>query len=57
MHIWFLDWMMHIDDPNHEDLFNFVNRHFAAEMPCFDGKEFQNIYVTDGAPAYTEQYK
>jgi hypothetical protein len=46
-----------IDDPNRENLINFVNRHFAAEMPCFDGKEFQNIYTADGAPAYTEQYK
>jgi hypothetical protein len=34
-----------IDDPNWEDLINFVNRHFAAEMPCFNGKECQNIYV------------
>ncbi len=46
-----------INDPNCEDLINFVNRHFAAEMPCFEGEEFQNIYAADGAPAYTEQYK
>ncbi len=46
-----------IDDPNCEDLFNFVSRHFSAEMPCFDGEEFQNIYAVDGAPAYMEQYK
>ncbi len=46
-----------IDDPNREDLINFVNRHFAAEMPSFYGEEFQNIYAVDGAPAYTEQYK
>ncbi len=46
-----------IDDPNPEHLINFVNRHFAAEMPRFDGEEFQNIYAVDGAPAYTEQYK
>jgi hypothetical protein len=46
-----------IDDPNCEDLINFVNRHFAAEIPCSDGEEFQNIYTADGAPAYTEQYK
>ncbi len=26
-------------------------------MPCFNGEEFQNIYATDGAPAYMEQYK
>ncbi len=46
-----------IDDPTHEDLINFVNRHFAAELPCFKGEEFQNIHAADGAPAYTEQYK
>ncbi len=26
-------------------------------MPCFEGEEFHNICVADGAPAYTEQYK
>ena len=26
-------------------------------MPHFDGEEFQNICVADGAPTYTEQYK
>ncbi len=46
-----------IDDLNRKDLIIFVNRHFAAEMPCFDGEEFQNIYAADGAPAYTKQYK
>ncbi len=46
-----------IDDPNCEDSINFVNRHFAAEMPRFDGKEFQNIYTADGSPAYIEQYQ
>ncbi len=30
---------------------------FAAEIPRFDGEEFQNIHAADGAPAYTEQYK
>jgi hypothetical protein len=45
-----------IDDPNREDLINFVNRHFAAEMPHFDGEEFQNTYAVDCAPAYMEQY-
>jgi hypothetical protein len=46
-----------IDDPNCEDSINFVNRHFAAEMPRFDGEEFQNIHAVDGAPAYMEQFK
>ncbi len=59
-HAHFVAWLddaNDIDDPNREDLINFVNRHFAAEMPCFEGEEFQNIYAADGAPAYTEQYK
>jgi hypothetical protein len=29
----------------------------AAEMPRFDGEEFQNIYTADGAPAFMDQYK
>ncbi len=41
-----------MDDLNCEDLINFVNRHFAAEMPRFEGEEFQNIYTVDGAPAW-----
>jgi hypothetical protein len=52
-----LDDAYDIDDQNREDLINFVNRHFAAEMPHFDGEEFQNIYAAGGAPVYTEQYK
>ncbi len=32
-----------IDDPNREDLINFVNRHFAAEMPCVEGEQFEKI--------------
>jgi len=34
-----------IDDPNPEDLIYFVNRHFVAEMPRFEGEEYQNIYT------------
>ncbi len=30
-----------IDTPNCEVLINFVDRHFAAEMPRFEGEEFQ----------------
>jgi hypothetical protein len=52
-----LDYANDIDDPNREDLINIVNRHFAAEMPRFEGEELQNIYMVDGAPAYMEQYK
>ncbi len=43
-----------IDDPNCEDLISFVNRHFAAEMPRFEGEEHQNVYMQD---AFTDNYK
>jgi hypothetical protein len=33
-----------IDDPNREDLIYFVNRHFVAEMPRFEGDEYHNVY-------------
>ncbi len=46
-----------IDDPNREDLIYFVNRHFVAEMPCFEGEEHQNIYTEDGTTAFTDEYK
>ncbi len=45
-----------IDDPNHEDLIYFVNRHFVAEMPCFEGEEYHNIYAKDGTTAFTDEY-
>ncbi len=32
------------DDPNREDLIYFVNRHFVAEMPRFEGEEYHNVY-------------
>jgi len=35
-----------IDDPNREDLIYFFNRHFVAEMPHFEGEEYQNILNT-----------
>ncbi len=46
-----------IDDPNREDLIYFVNRHFVAEIPRFEGEEYQNVYTEDGTPAFTEDYK
>jgi len=36
-----------IIDPNQEDLINFVNIYFVAEMPRFEGEEHHNIYVID----------
>ncbi len=46
-----------IDDPNREDLIYFVNRHFVAEMPCFEGEEYHNVYHEDGSTAFTDEYK
>ncbi len=46
-----------IHDPNHDNLIDFVNNHFIAEIPRFEGKEFQNIYVSNGQPEFTEKYK
>ncbi len=34
-----------IDDPNCDSLIDFVNKHFIAEMPRFEGEDCQNIYV------------
>ena len=46
-----------IDDPNREDLIYFVNRHFVAEMPRFEGEEYQNVFQEDGSTAFTDEYK
>jgi hypothetical protein len=46
-----------IDDPNWEDLIYFVNRHFIAEMPRFEGEEYHNVYQEqDGSTAFTDEY-
>ncbi len=34
-----------VDDPNRDSLIDFVNKHFIAEMPCFEGEDCQNIYA------------
>ncbi len=46
-----------IDDPNREDLIYFVERHFVAEMPRFEGEEYHNVYQGDGSTAFTDEYK
>jgi hypothetical protein len=46
-----------IDAPNRANLLNFVNRHFNAEMPRFEGMEYQNIYALDGVLEFTELFK
>jgi len=45
------------DDPNREDLIYFVNRHFVAETPRFEGEEYHNVYQEDGSTALTDEYK
>jgi len=45
-----------IDDPYREDQIYFVNRHFVAEMPHFQGEEYQIVYADDGNAAFTEEY-
>jgi hypothetical protein len=32
-----------ITDQNHEDVINFVDSHFVAELPRFEGEEHQNV--------------
>ncbi len=46
-----------INDPNRDNLIDFVNKHFIAEIPRFEGEEFQIIYVSNGEPEFTEKYK
>jgi hypothetical protein len=45
-----------IDDPNREALIDFVNNHFIAEMPRFDGEDCQNIYALNGVHEFTDEY-
>jgi hypothetical protein len=45
------------DDPNRANLIEFVNKHFIAEMPRFEGEDYQNIYSLDGVPEYTDLFK
>ncbi len=40
-----------IDNPNCKDLIYFVNRHFVAEMPRFEGEEYHNVFAEDGTTA------
>jgi uncharacterized protein YacL (UPF0231 family) len=46
-----------IDDPNQEGLIEFVNSHFLAEMPRFDGEDCQNIYAFNGVNEFTDEYR
>jgi len=46
-----------ITDQYQQDLIEFVNLHFVAEFPRFEGSEHQNVYRRDGEPEFTELYK
>ncbi len=47
-----------ISDQNNEDLINFVNSHFTAELPRFEGEEHQNIYTKmNWESEFTQEYK
>ena len=46
-----------IDNPDKDALINFVNKHFLAEMPRFEGDENPNVFPVDGEPSFTEEYK
>jgi hypothetical protein len=46
-----------ITDQNHEDLINFVDRHFVAELPCFKGDEHQDVYTKNGKSESTRVQK
>ena len=47
-----------ITDQNPEDLINFVDSHFVAELPRFEGEEHQNVYTKkNGESEFTQEYK
>ena len=45
------------DNPDRNPLIDFVNKHFIAEMPRFEGEENQNVFHTEGTPPFTNAYK
>jgi hypothetical protein len=46
-----------IDTNNQEDLIDFVDRNFIAELPWFEGEEFQNLHWWDNENELTDDYK
>ncbi len=46
-----------IDAKNQEDLIDFVNRNFIAELPQFKGGNFKNIHWWDNENELTDNYK
>ncbi len=53
---WFED-AYDIDDPNRANLLDFVNKHFIAEMPRFEGEDYQYTFALDGVPENTDFFK
>jgi hypothetical protein len=46
-----------IDDGNHQEVIDFVNKYFIAEMPRFAGEEDQNIFQEDNDRLFNNAYK
>ncbi len=46
-----------IDADNQDDLIDFVDRNFIAELPRFKGEEFQTIHWWDNEDELTDDYK
>ena len=46
-----------IDDSNRDSLIDFVNKHFIAEMPRFEGEYCQNIYALNGVHEFIDEYR
>ena len=45
------------DNPDRNVLIDFVNKHFIAEMPRFEGEEHPNVFHVEGTPPFTDAYK
>jgi hypothetical protein len=52
-----LDKAHDIDTDNQEDSIDFVSRNFMAELPQFEGEEFQNVHWWDNKNELTDAYK
>jgi hypothetical protein len=46
-----------IDDENRANLLEFVNKHFIAEIPRFEGEDCQNIFSLNGTSIITDSFK
>jgi len=46
-----------IDDENQDNLLGFINKHFIAEIPRFEGEDCQNIFEVNGTSNFTDSFK